>query len=261
MEKIGLKEIQQHLLGIAKEFDRICTKNNIPYYMTYGTMLGAVRHKGFIPWDDDMDFGVPIEYYQRLIEILEKELQPPYRCCTFRNNSSTIFVFIKIEDSSTLMYKEELRVPKEQQMGVNIDIFPLNRCNIDDPRPFKLRKMSRLLGIAFVDSQTNKSVLRKIEKWGLRILLGGRPIYLQRRIEKLMYQVNNGDRMGFVLGAATRKTVPLAWYGEGKRYQFEDITLIGPDNYDGYLTHLFGDYMTLPPEDKRPSHSENVYLR
>ena len=63
MEKIGIKEIQQHLLGIAKEFDRICTKHNIPYFMLYGTMLGAVRHKGFIPWDDDMDFGVPIEYY------------------------------------------------------------------------------------------------------------------------------------------------------------------------------------------------------
>ena len=261
MKKIGLKEVQQHLLGIAKEFDRICVKHNIPYFMLYGTMLGAVRHKGFIPWDDDMDFGVPLEYYKRLEDILEKELLSPFKLCTFRNNSATILPFIKIEDHSTVMYKETLRVSFEEQMGVNIDIFPLNRCNIDDPEPKRLMKMTKLLGGAFTNSKRNKSLWRKLQKWILRLLLGGNPIFLQRRIEQLMYKVNEGDRIGYILGAATRNTVPVEWYGEGKRYQFEDTTFVGPINAHDYLTHIFGEYMQLPPEDKRPSHAEDVYLR
>lgn len=261
MERIELKDIQQHLLGIAKEFDRICTKHNIPYFMLYGTMLGAIRHKGFIPWDDDMDFGVPIEYYRQLEEILETELQPPYRLCTFRNSPATVLPFAKIEDRSTVMYKETLRLPLEKQMGVNIDIFPLCRCYQDDPMPMKLKRMTWLLGGAFTNSKIHTSYWHRLRKAMLRLLLGGKPIYLQRRIEKMMYKVNEGDRIGYILGAATRNTVPIEWFGKGRRYDFEDTSFIGPINSNEYLSHIFHDYMTLPPEDKRPSHSDNVYLR
>ena len=86
MKLLEIKETQACLLNIAKEFDRICTKHNIPYYMIFGTMIGAIRHKGFIPWDDDMDFGVPIEYYKQLEAILEIELPYPYRCCNYKNH-------------------------------------------------------------------------------------------------------------------------------------------------------------------------------
>ena len=261
MEKIGLKEVQRHLLEIAKEFDRICTKHNIPYYMLYGTMLGAIRHKGFIPWDDDMDFGVPIEYYRELTDILNKELNEPYRCCTYENDPASVLVFIKIEDHSTVMMKETLRVPVEKQMGVNIDVFPLNRCNLNDKEPERIKRMTKLLGGAFTNSKHNTGVVRRISKAFLRVALGGKPVYLQRRIERLMYKVNDGDRIGFILGAGTRNTVPKEWYGEGKRYPFEDATFVGPVNAHEYLSHIFGDYMKLPPESERPSHAENVYLR
>lgn len=261
MERIGLEKVQRHLLSIAKEFDRICTEYSIPYYMLYGTMLGAIRHNGFIPWDDDMDFGVPIEYYKKLTSILEKELKEPYRCSTYENDPASILVFTKIEDHSTVMVKDTLRIPVEQQMGVNIDIFPLNRCSIGDRKPEILRIMTKLLGGAFTNSMYKTSIIRRICKALLRIVLGGKPIHLQRRIERLMYKVNEGNRIGFILGAGTRNTVPIEWYGEGKRYKFEDTTFVGPDNAHEYLTHIYGDYLQLPPKDSRPSHSENVYLR
>ncbi len=261
MHKLELKEIQRHLLGIAKEFDRICTKHDIPYYMLYGTMLGAVRHNGFIPWDDDMDFGVPIEYYKKLEEILVKELPKQYQYCNFRNHPAVILPYSKIEDTSTIIDDLAVKLPLEKKLGVNIDIFPLNKCNYGDKEPEKVRRMTNLLGAAFTYSLTNKGIVRKIIKQIMSICLGGKPIYIQKIIEKRLYKINNGERLGFILGAGTRNTVPIEWYGEGARYQFEDINLVGPKNYHDYLTHIFGDYMQLPPETQRHGHAEDVYLR
>lgn len=152
-------------------------------------------------------------------------------------------------------------MPIDKQMGVNIDIMPLNKCNLNDSEPFKLQMMTRLLGGAFTNSKTHNNLWQRLQKMILRFLLGGRPLFLQRKIETLMYRVDSGERIGFILGAATRNTVPVEWYGEGKRYQFENTTFVGPVNAHDYLTHIFDDYMQLPPEDERPSHSDNVYLR
>ena len=261
MEKIGLIEVQQHLLGIAKEFDRICTEHNIPYYMLYGTMLGAIRHKGFIPWDDDMDFGVPIEYYKKMEDALEKELKYPYRCCNYKNHPAVRLVYSKIEDMSTVIDDASIDLPLEKQLGVNIDIFPLNRCNREDKEPWKLTRQSYWLSGAFTDSKLHRSFLRKMGKMCLRFMLGGKPIYIQRRIERGLYKVNSGKLFGCILGSGTRNTVPIEWYGEGKRYQFEDASLLGPVDAHNYLKNIFGDYMQMPPESERHAHVDNYYMR
>ena len=85
LRKIDLQECHQHLLQIALCFDIICTKHQIPYFMLGGTMLGAIRHKGFIPWDDDMDFGIPRPYFQKFIKIAQKELPDKYEILTRKN--------------------------------------------------------------------------------------------------------------------------------------------------------------------------------
>lgn len=140
MERIGIEEVHNRVLAIAKEFDRICTFHGIPYYMIGGTMLGAIRHKGFIPWDDDMDFGVPIEHYQELIDILEKELAYPYRCCTYKNHPAVLFNYFKIEDLSTCIDDVAIDLPLHQKLGLNIDIFPLNTCTIGGKAEKTVRK-------------------------------------------------------------------------------------------------------------------------
>ena len=83
IKELTFEELRHHLLEIAKAFDAVCRKNNIPYYMLGGTMLGAIRHKGFIPWDDDMDFGVPRKYFDTLIEIFERDLPSKYNAVQF----------------------------------------------------------------------------------------------------------------------------------------------------------------------------------
>ena len=121
MNRISIEVVHQHVLGIAKEFDQICSENHIPYYMIGGTMLGAIRHRGFIPWDDDMDFGVPIEYYVLLEGVLSKELPYPYRCCTYKNHPGVLHNFMKIEDQSTCIDDKAMNLPVEQKLGLNID--------------------------------------------------------------------------------------------------------------------------------------------
>ena len=187
MKRIGLDAVHYHLLGIAKEFDRVCSTFGIPYYMAYGTMLGAIRHGGFIPWDDDMDFVVPIEYYHQLINCLEANLSYPYKCRTYKNSKAVIHCFIKIEDQRTIADNATIDLPTEEKIGINIDIFPLNRYESLNYRIKTVQRMIHLLGAAFSISKEHNTLFNKFSKRLLKCLLLGRPIFLQRLIDRISY--------------------------------------------------------------------------
>lgn len=263
MQKIGIVEVHQHVLGIAKEFDKICTEHHIPYYMLGGTMLGAIRHKGFIPWDDDMDFGVPIEYYKLLESALVKELPYPYRCCTYRNHPAVLHNFIKIEDQSTYIDDKAIDLPVEQKLGLNIDIFPLNICSLGGMAERNVIQKKEFLGKAYMKSVSHPdSIFRASAKWVMRLISGKDPRKLQDTIERKLFAINSGEYQGNLLGRWREKEiVPIDWYGEGVRYSFEDTTFQGIKEYDKYLSHMYGDYMTLPPQKEQVAHVEDVYLR
>lgn len=263
MQRIGIEDVHQHVLRIAKEFDRICTVHHIPYFMIGGTMLGAIRHGGFIPWDDDMDFGVPIEYYKVLESLLSKELPYPYRCCTYKNHPGVLHNFMKIEDQSTCIDDKAINLPVEQKLGLNIDIFPLNKCSFGGKREIQLRKRVAFLGRAYMKSVSHpNSRIRSLVKYVLRTISGGTPGKLQAEIEKRLFDIHEGDYRGNLLGRwGEKEIIPIEWYGEGNRYAFEDTSFVGISEYDKYLTRLYGDYVSLPPEEHRVAHVENVYLR
>lgn len=263
MRKIEIEEVHQHILRIAKEFDKICTRYHIPYYMIGGTMLGAIRHKGFIPWDDDMDFGVPIEYYDLLESVLLKDLPSPYRCCTFKNHPGVLHNYIKIEDQTTCVDDIAFNLPFDQKLGLNIDIFPLNICSFGGKKEKQLRKKVVLLGRAFMHSASHpQSKIRSFLKFILQAISGGTPEKLQTEIERRLYDIHKGNCRGNLLGRwGGKEIIPLEWYGEGIRYAFEDTSFVGIKDYDKYLTRLYGDYMSLPPMDQRVAHVNNVFLR
>ena len=263
MKKIGIDEVHQHVLGIAKVFDKICTEHNIPYYMLGGSMLGAIRHKGFIPWDDDMDFGVPIDYYIQLEDILSKELQYPYRCCTYKNHPCVLHNYIKIEDQTTCIDDVASRLPIEQKIGVNIDVFPLNRCYLNGKTERSLRRKVNILGVVYSESITKpNNILRKGMKLMFKFMLGNSPRRIQNKIERQLYSIKDGEMLGNLLGRWEEKEViPKTWYGVGTRYLFEDTSFIGLTEYDKYLTRLYGDYMSLPPKEQQVAHAENFFLR
>lgn len=261
MRKIDINECHKLLLGIAKEFDRICTKHNIPYYMLGGTMLGAIRHKGFIPWDDDMDFGVPRPHYQKLIEVLEKDLPKSYRCCTFENHEAVKSPFIKIADCNTLIDDPRTRMSLEKQIGLNIDIFPLDCCDKDDKNVKRIHRWLDLSQIIYIES-TRGNKLKTIVKFLLRLIFPIRYNAMMRKINVWAASLPKGKCWGNLFGRwRVKEIIPLEWYGEGVRYEYEDTTFCGIKNYDDYLTHMYGEYMQLPSVEKRDCHADNVYIK
>lgn len=127
MEQIDLQLRHQLLLDVAKEVCRIGKNHNIPIFMVGGTMLGAIRHKGFIPWDDDMDFGVTYDHYFELIEILKAELPSRYKCWYYEDDSPVHSFFFKVEDSHTVIDDPWVNLPffSEAVCGLRSDITPL----------------------------------------------------------------------------------------------------------------------------------------
>ena len=261
MEKIGIEEIHNRLKNIAFIFDQICKRNSINYYMLGGTMLGAVRHKGFIPWDDEMDFGVQSRDYERLISILESELPEPYKCCTYKNNKAVQYPFLKIIDSDTLINDPRVNLPLEKQLGVNIDVFPLYHCKKNSLHIKLIRMLCRLTTIIYVESTLNDKLKRNVKKV-IRSLF---PISHKRLLMLQDYigtNITNGPYIGNVYGRwKEREVIPSEWYGENVAYKFENIELNGFKEYDKYLSQLYGNYMALPPENERFIHVDNVYTK
>lgn len=261
MKKIALPEQQQILLDIAIELDRICTKHQIPYYMIGGTMLGAIRHHGFIPWDDDMDFAIPYRYYDMFYDIMELELSEHYEICSFENCNSVYFPYYKIADKRTILDDKQIPLPTSKKIGINIDIFPLFPCTKNDPL---YRKMDILeaIGAKIYTNSRNKSKVVSSIKYTLRKLCPY-PItwFVKKRLD-LAKKVKYGSYWGNLFGRWKIKEIcPIEWYGRFDRYQFEGHCFCGIKEYDKYLTQLYGEYMKCPPKEKQFTHSEASYWK
>ncbi len=255
-----MEVVHNILLNIAKVFAEICDKHHIPYYMLGGTMLGAIRHKGFIPWDDDMDFGVPRPYYKTLIDCLEKELPYPYRCCTYKNNPGVYAAILKIDDCRTLVDDPTVPLSLDKQIGVNIDVFPLDYCSENDKNIIIIYKLGLLYQTVYVFNRQGKKWKNLIK----RLLSSFFPVSRIRLLDLMHRQlskVKSGPMLANVFGAWKEKEwVPIEWYGENEKYIFEDTEFCGIKDYNAYLTKMYGDYMT-PPKGDLHLHINNVYWR
>ena len=263
MKKLDLREVQYLLLDIAKSFHQICKKYHIPYYMLGGTMLGAIRHHGFIPWDDDMDFGVPRENYNQLLSILREELPTRYRIITTKEWFSPIAYF-KIEDSYTVsIQSEDMR--KRAQYGVFIDVFPLDKCTTDlkrlDVIYMKQRWLNAIHSAKFMDYSHYPFSKRLILRL-LRVLIPCTPEEWLTHFSRLEREIaNTGDdaMVNFSGIYKKREVLDKEIFGSPQLYVFENTQLYGPELYDVFLSHIYGDYMKMPPENKRRVHSLMVY--
>ena len=234
------------IFEIGKYFHDILEQHSIPYYMLGGTMLGAVRHKGFIPWDDDMDFGIPRAFYNEALSILEKELPPIYR--VLRSTSGeTLYDSSKIEDALTEITEQG---SNEKNRGLYIDIFPLDYGNGEWRILSRNRWIRSFMGINTFKSRWPKSMWLKIVAVFVRLFPRNFFLSLSRRMlsSNGNYMINYGGFWG------QKEVVAKEIFGTPRLYEFDGYMFYGVENPDKYLRKLYDNYMELPSEDKRHSH-------
>lgn len=249
-----VKEIHSILLQIAKEFHNICVKHDIPYYMLGGTMLGTVRHSGFIPWDDDMDFGVPRKYIKKLLEVLRNELPAHLSVITPLDGYGVVNEIIKITDNRTIV-EEHGKEHIIKKMGLFIDIFPLDRSNNN----WSFVSRNILVWSMICANNLRCYPSDKVSHKLLKVIIKLIPQDIYFNIIRLLLP-NNGLYLSNYSGAWGKKeTIPMCVFGEPALCQFEDSLFYGVSDSHQYLKALYGDYLRLPSEQERHLHLDNVY--
>ena len=269
---IELEELKQIELEILKYLDEVCRRNGIRYSLDYGTLLGAVRHKGFIPWDDDVDVLLLRPEYEKLVSILEKEdkyllLKP--------ETKDYWLPFAKLIDRRTYMVmhnRHEIKIP---DLGVYIDIFPVDGCprGREEQAAFQKKLMRELLdirtsfGCSYYNTGTPwKNVVKCILYF---------PVFLyyrlsvppEKRKEKLLkdmqtYPVESSDEAAFLFFGYGTEVMPKSWFFDVEDMDFEGCRFMAMRRYDEYLTAIYGDYMTPPPPEERVTeHQYSAYYK
>ena len=270
LKPLEMEEIKKIELNILTEFADFCKKNDLKYYLGYGTLLGAVRHKGFIPWDDDIDVLMPRPDYNRFVELtgfnpIKENLETRlYKACLHPN----IYPFAKLIDNSTIVF--EKGKSKKNISGLWIDIFPLDGYPEDKSKAYalfdKYQRLRKLQDLATTNPfYINQSLIKKIIK--TLILSPAAKLY---GIKKLCAKIN---LLAQTFSYEDSKALADFTWGDSRdcyllkeelepavELQFENRTFKAPASYDLYLKRLYGDYMQLPPENERVSHGMKAFI-
>ncbi len=250
-----IRKVQGCLLEIFKVVRDVLDKMGIKYYAGFGTALGAVRHNGFIPWDDDMDILVFRDDYERFLKEGQQYLPKNYFIQDVETEPNYNVVFAKVRKTDTV-FLEYNSQKLDINHGVYIDIFPIDYAPIDEKEIKKIDKKLKILRVRLskglvLAEPTYKHILRKT------VTLGNMhdKKYYVRKFKKIVTDVKKGD-MTVIYGNITACHCPKEWYGEGVMHKFEDTTIRLMTEYDKNLTQVYGDYMTPPPKEKQaPLHA------
>ncbi|MBM6774815.1 LicD family protein [Olsenella profusa] len=271
MRRIPVEDIHPLLLGILEAFSSYCAEWGLSYFLDYGTLLGAVRHHGFIPWDDDVDVSMMRDDYERLVALAHKD---PYIDADRRYRIllpmelPNFYPFIKVVDERTLAYERNIR--REYGLGVWLDVFCMSYCPPDDretarlfSRHNRLKQMNKMLVCGDIVDEGYKKVY-PVARLGAAVLrvfgfttercmgeildmLEGMP-----RVGKRIAQLSWPDNM-------EKDSYPAEWWNKTEQVEFEGRLFSAPAMYHEILMQHYGDYMALPPESERVRHGFEAY--
>lgn len=259
-ELLTVKEQQEVMLEIMKSIHNFCVKHNIRYNMLFGTLLGAVRHKGFIPWDNDIDIGIPRPDYDRLISLLNagEKVGEHYYHLHYTTDENYFYQITRICDDRTYVEPKYIR-KKIKKMGVWVDIFPID--GIPDCTPAGILRRIRL----FINKNLQNADIYAVRgKKGITNKFKLVSVKIFPNAKKRNYLI---DRILRATPFESAKTVgdmedrheivfPQTQddYNAAILMPFEDAEFYAPKNWEKFLKHVYGDYMQLPPENKRKTH-------
>ena len=263
-----MNKLQAVDLEILKEIVRVCDETNLVYYIIGGTLLGAIRHKGFIPWDDDIDLGMPRNDYEIFLKIAPSIIQSNLQLVNYKIDEKYQYYITRVLDTNTKVVEKRIG-NNSKYTYASVDLFPLdgspNNVILRQLYYFKVMFYRAIMSLCYNDSIDKDRIRSKKEILLLYFLTKipmkkfFNPFKIKSKIDKIMrnYKVSESKLIGCLMGAyRIKEMVPKNIYGKGKYYEFENIVLRGPEYYDKFLFLIYGDYMKLPAEDDRKVHFE-----
>ncbi|NMB09764.1 MAG: LicD family protein [Tissierellia bacterium] len=264
-KRIELEKLKKVGLDILKEFIRVCDLLDLKYYSAYGTLIGAVRHEGYIPWDDDVDVYMPRPDYEIFMKEAKKYLKDNYFVQNNDTDPEYLLRFAKLRDSNTTFIEEEYKKYTINH-GIFIDIFPLD--GYVKGKDFLLDM--RIKQKAFEESDNEVKFKNSLSTFNMKVIQKIGPILNKKiNLEKTMnsyediakkFSYKDSDYVAEMVGSIYIVPMKKEVFGEGKLMKFEDIYARVPDDYDTCLKLLYGDYMKLPPKEQREPHHNFVAM-
>lgn len=252
-----INEVKHIEVEILDAFVSFCNQNNLRYYLAYGTLLGAVRHKGFIPWDDDIDVTMPRPDYEKFISMWPTDGKYVVLECS--QNDEYVYPFAKVCDAETFVQEHD--VEGDYDMGVYIDVFPVDAIpgTLESSKRFitslqnqEKCRMYSMMPCEYILKDGSKTNFARKFLW--RVIKAIGPHRFAKRMDRRSQKYDYSSQLyGGVLITRfpEREIYPLSVLEETTEVEFEGKRYIAPADYNLVLTLLYGDYMELPPEEER----------
>ncbi len=261
-----MTDLQLKMLDMISYFHSFCRENNIRYFVVGGTALGVARHQGFIPWDDDIDVGLPRPDYERLKELTQGKVLGQYTFEYPSDDKTFVYPYGKMYDTTTTLIENTRYKTKR---GIFIDIFPLDGSG--DTREqsienFKeIKKQLNLLTALICTWRRGRKIYKNLSTVAARLI----PSFfvnqnkLKADLNRLARKLNYDDCKyvaNYFGNWGVKEIAERSWFGTPVIYDFNGVKVYGPENIDAYLTALYGDWRTPPPPEKQISHHDFLLL-
>ncbi len=259
MRELKIDEIREIQIMLLDEVVKFCEQKKLRYFLGYGTLLGAIRHRGYIPWDDDIDLIMPRPDYEKLISSYSS-LSSQFKIYSQTTDCDYYLPFAKFSHENTVF--REMTDVVYNKIGVNIDIFPIDGLSSDESNRTKSVKKQKIwrniLNLKFISISKNRSLLKNI------VLVIGKAAFWNVDYRKVVKKMNeyasihpfdSSQLVGCtVWNYGEREIMERRIFSDSISVEFEGKNYLAPADYKKYLENLYGDYMKLPPIEKRNTH-------